>query len=106
MGKGDRPIWTAKDLNFYSCGPSCCSKQERGFFIIPKGTRCTLVRPSKAEKERLSFMREQGQRYFVVELLGKRRYLLREDLMSESEKNQERKKSKSRLSKLAKRNRT
>lgn len=105
MGKNDRPVWTARDLEFHSCGPDCCEKRPSGFFTIPKGTKGLLVRPRKAEKARLMFLREAGERYFLVELLGVRRYLLRSDLLGEDAHNQERKKSKSRLAKLAQRGR-
>ena len=101
-----RPVWLARDLQFHCCGPDCCGgTRPRGFWIAKKGTKCFLVRPKSSEKERMGFLRSEGDRYFLVELEGKRRYLLRSDLMGEEEVKKEREKSKSRLGKLAKRKR-
>ena len=99
-------LYAARDLRFHAC--SCCEKdREPGPFVIPEGSEGFLVKPTRHQQKELD-RRNQGlpegssERFALVNLEGRPRYLRRCDVLSEKQYEARRQRRKDRLKALRK----
>ncbi len=75
---------------FNNCGAKCCgwSEYPLGCFRVPPNTKVSVVKPLAHEVEHIREIQGRHRKHYnVMNLKGKRVYVMRDDLMFEGEFN-------------------